>query len=330
MGQKDTRQLFFMNSEQRINGSLLGGAYGDSLGAAVEFKSSDQIKQEYGSRGISQHEPVFGRAGNVTDDTQMTMATAEGLADVPPGMIDNRQLVRDCLWRAYRRWYKSQAFIDNRRAPGNTCMASLKQDVAGSRQQPLNWSAGCGGIMRVHPVGLALADRDLAWQTGVDSAALTHGHENAQIPAGFLSVLVSDLAFGLDFDQAFASAYRYLDKQPQADETIAALDRAASADTQADSFELIDGLGGGGWLGHDALAIATYAIRRAGADPLESVRLAVNHGGDSDSTGAIAGAIVGTIHGPKPFETDLEKQGVEIEHRRALGRLALDLVKIRD
>lgn len=321
-----------MDQKERAAGCLIGGAYGDSLGAPVEFFSSDQIKKAYGPYGIGRLQEAFGRVGNITDDTQMAIATAEGLVDTPVGLANNRQIVANRIWLAYQRWYKSQAFPDNCRYPGETCTTSLEAGQPGSVDSPLNGSAGCGGIMRVHPVGLAYADRHQAYQTGVDSAALTHGHPDGYVPAGFMSVLISDLAGGQDFDRALKTAVDYVQPQAGSDGTIAAIERAANAQTDSDPFETIDNQvgGGGGWLGHDALAIAVYAVRRAASDPIESVCLAVNHSGDSDSTGSIAGAITGTIHGPRAFFEALKSQDARLEHDRLLGRLAIDLAKMRE
>lgn len=320
-----------MDQEQRAAGCLIGGAYGDSLGAAVEFAPSDQIKARYGPAGIESLEPAFGRAGNVTDDTQMAIATAEGLAETPAGSSHNRQIIRANLWQAYRRWYASQEQSQNRRSPGQTCLEALAGDTPGAIESPINNSAGCGGIMRAHPTGLAFDNYQRAYQIGVDSAALTHGHPNGYIPAGFLGALISQLVRGQSFDQAMGYVGRYISKQDQSSKTMTGIVRTILASTDDDSFEVIDQRvgGGGGWLGHDALAIAIYAVRRAETDPLESVRLAVNHGGDSDSTGSIAGAIAGTIHGPEPFLAALRQQEVELEYAPKLGALALELVRVR-
>ena len=67
---------------------------------------------------------------------------------------------------------------------------------------------------------------------------------------------------------------------------------------------------GGGWLGDDALAIAVYAALRYPGDLKACLRAAVNHGGDSDSTGAIAGNILGAWLGmagiPEDWHTRIE------------------------
>ena len=64
---------------KRYLGCMLGGAVGDALGAPVEFQSLSQIRQKYGSAGINDYDEAYGRIGAITDDTQMTLFTAEGL-----------------------------------------------------------------------------------------------------------------------------------------------------------------------------------------------------------------------------------------------------------
>jgi len=67
-------------ARDRIRGSLLAGAVGDALGAPVEFVSWSEIRDGHGPRGVTGYLPAFGRPGGaITDDTQMTLFTAEGL-----------------------------------------------------------------------------------------------------------------------------------------------------------------------------------------------------------------------------------------------------------
>ena len=69
----------------RIRGSLLGGALGDALGAPIEFMRWPAIRAKWGARGLTHFEPAYGAIGAIgargaiTDDTQMTLFTVEGL-----------------------------------------------------------------------------------------------------------------------------------------------------------------------------------------------------------------------------------------------------------
>ena len=63
----------------RFSGCLLGGAVGDALGAPVEFLDRDEIVRAYGEQGIRDYAPAYGKLGAITDDTQMTLFTAEAM-----------------------------------------------------------------------------------------------------------------------------------------------------------------------------------------------------------------------------------------------------------
>jgi ADP-ribosylglycohydrolase len=64
---------------RRALGCILGGAAGDALGAPVEFMKRSEILARFGPQGIRDFAPAYGRIGAITDDTQMTLFTAEGL-----------------------------------------------------------------------------------------------------------------------------------------------------------------------------------------------------------------------------------------------------------
>ena len=63
----------------KFRGCLLGGALGDALGAPVEFMQRDDILREFGANGITEFALAYDGLGTITDDTQMTLFTAEGL-----------------------------------------------------------------------------------------------------------------------------------------------------------------------------------------------------------------------------------------------------------
>lgn len=67
------------SARDRLVGSILGGAIGDALGAPIEFDSLDRIRRRHGPAGLTDYAPAYGRIGAITDDTQMTLFTADGL-----------------------------------------------------------------------------------------------------------------------------------------------------------------------------------------------------------------------------------------------------------
>ncbi|MFN8027117.1 MAG: ADP-ribosylglycohydrolase family protein [Acidimicrobiia bacterium] len=69
-------------------------AIGDALGAAVEFDGIAEIRRRFGPAGLTGYAPAYGRLGAITDDTQMTLFTADGLLRPRPGAIRSRVMRR--------------------------------------------------------------------------------------------------------------------------------------------------------------------------------------------------------------------------------------------
>lgn len=325
-------------------GAMIGAAYGDSLGSAVEFLSLDNIHEQYGPDGISRLDAYydFGR-GAITDDTQMAIATARGILTVLPHNRHIRSEVMQSIWSAYLGWLKSQDDPYFRRAPGNTCLSALRSGRMGSVMRRINCSSGCGAVMRAHPVGVAYHfDPRLAFEFGLHSGAITHGGPDGYVPAGAMAYLIARLLGDekstiLDHVTDLEDEIGSLVSQREAAGTLKALRRIDSLSWSYEPEEAVEDVIGqtgsqpGGWQGHDALAIGVYAaiIGEQLEDPLAGVRLAVNHSGDSDSTGSIAGALLGARFGRKVFERELNRQGVLLESHELLVRLAVELAEGR-
>ncbi len=187
----------------------------------------------------------------------------------------------------------SKTFRD-RRAPGGTCLSALASPEVGSVVRPINNSKGCGGIMRVAPIGLSGIH---AFDWAVDAAALTHGHPGGYLPAGVFSDLIGELLSGYSIIGAITRSIQVLRQYKGHEETMEAINRAlALADEAgAPSPARVESLGGG-WTGEEALAIGLYAALTARSYE-DGVLVAINHSGDSDSTGLVAGALLGAIYG---------------------------------
>ena len=157
-----------VDRDDRVLGCLIGGAIGDALGAGIEFMSWSTIESTFGLEGVRDFTPCYEQEAPITDDTQMTLFTAEGLLEAAANDTDPV----DEVWAAYQRWYHTQGGdlpegVDplfgllavpellERRGPGTTCMGSMRDDVPGTTDEPLNGSKGGGGSRRVAPVGLA-------------------------------------------------------------------------------------------------------------------------------------------------------------------------------
>lgn len=316
---------------------LLGGALGDALGAPVEFLDLGSIRDRYGAEGIQELDEAYGRIGAITDDTQMTLFTAEGLI-VAAELAKRGQDVHvpTVVNRAYLRWLQTQegrssdqANIDegwlldvpalhSRRAPGNTCLSALHAGGMGTIHEPINSSKGCGTIMRIAPVGLVCRD---PFQMGCEIAALTHGHPSGYLAAGFFTQVIHDLLEDKPLPVAIDDALVKLAAWADCDETVEAVTQAlALAKTEDDTAETVELLGGG-WVAEEALGIALFCALKAKSFE-HGVRLAVNHTGDSDSTGAITGNLLGVIYGINGIPDHWLEQ---IELREEIERLARGL-----
>lgn len=316
-------------TKEHYRGCLLGGAIGDALGWPVEFEKYGNIVAKYGPHGITDLPyPQKGKA-QITDDTQMTLFTAEGLLRAQARLV-NRGICNPVtvVYNAYQRWMYTQGYhkikrqesiynawllgikeLYARRAPGNSCLTSLESLRIGSLEYPINNSKGCGGVMRVAPIGL-LVNKENVFDLACECAALTHGHPNGYLPAGALSYVISELIGGADIENAINNALEELKKRDKSEETIQALEKAIRlSKLDVPAREAIKMLGEG-WVGEEALAIAIYCVLKYKDDFAQALITAVNHDGDSDSTGSITGNILGTYLGidaiPEKWQKNIE------------------------
>ena len=294
------------------------------MGYPVEFMSLDEIIRKYGKDGITSYELRNGVA-EISDDTQMTLFTATGI--LLGATRANMRGISAEPWvyirYSYKDWYRTQtesypldgyhhSWLDDvpelfsRRAPGNTCLSALASDAEGTVENPINNSKGCGGVMRVAPVGLYFGrkyDIDTADLVGRDVAALTHGHPLGYIPAAALTHIITLIVHhGCAIDEAVAAmrtAIRNQEYDKEAVDFFQNIIRKAvdlAYDRKIDDRKAISMIGGG-WVAEEALAIAIFCSLRHSDDFDKAIVAAVNHDGDSDSTGAITGNIVGAYLG---------------------------------
>jgi ADP-ribosylglycohydrolase len=325
-------------------GSMLASAIGDALGAPVEFWSLAEIRSRCGPVGVTAFLPAYGRAGGaITDDTQMALFTAEGMIralvrQVHHGtFVDPVELVR----RSYLRWATTQglpwpdptfpeeeddgwlvevAELHVRRAPGTTCLSALSSGGHGTIDRPLNDSKGCGGAMRTAPIGFTSVDDP--FRIGAECAALTHGHPSGYLSAGFIAELVARLVRGEALPAAIDATTATLRTYRGSEETERAVAAACELAARGrPSPEDLEGLGGA-WVGEEAVAIALCCALVAD-DVRDGLQLAVTHSGDADSTGAIAGSILGVVHGEEGLPADLL---ADLELREVITQVTDDLV----
>jgi ADP-ribosylglycohydrolase len=334
-----------MRSKRELfEGCLVAGAVGDALGYAVEFMRLPEIVSKYGEKGISEPELDFETdTAIISDDTQMTLFTADGMLWAYPACREDGtdSYAQNGMYPSYLRWYYTQTGnlqdesllsrqphengnglvpggknileckeLYKRRAPGNTCVSALASRKMGSIENPLNNSKGCGGVMRVAPVGLFLHnDPERASRVGAEAAALTHGHPTGYLAAGMFSAVIAEIINGKSLAVSIQNAAAILKGYASNQETLRAAERAVElAGSSKQAREAIRLLGEG-WVADEALAISLYCALKE-SNVQEALTIAVNHDGDSDSTGAICGNILGALYGigalPKAWVQNLE------------------------
>ncbi|GAA1877527.1 ADP-ribosylglycohydrolase family protein [Asanoa iriomotensis] len=299
----------------------------------MEFLHTARIRDEYGPDGLTD---LLGDPALITDDTQMTLFTAEGLirASVagvePPAMVYQAHL----RWLDTQRrpgppdsadgWLAGHAFLYARRAPGNACMSGLSAGRMGTPASPANpHSKGCGAVMRSAPFGLDPRwTVSRAFDVAAECATQTHGHPSGFLAAGAFAAITHALVVGeRDLPDAVEVALGLLRRQPKHDEVTTALERALALD-RAVTPERVETLGGG-WIAEEALAIALYAALAHPTDVRRALLAATNHSGDSDSTAAIAGNLLGAWRGEEALPPDWV---FRLEGRGTILELADDLV----
>lgn len=362
--------------KDRIRGSLIGGAIGDALGYPVEFISRKAILRKYGNRGVRQY-VEFDKNGKavVSDDTQMTLFTLNGLLFGVTRFCTHGILgagLKDFVAYAYQDWLQTQNSVEDygashycwirdivelnvRRAPGNTCLSAL--EALRLKQKVDNDSKGCGGVMRVAPVGLMAAtdaqvkvkdwygnevprrkwsEKEIV-RLGGDCAEITHKHPLGYLPAAFMAdliyyILMYDEQITFSVLEGFLGAVyadvkqEYIKEREQKalNELWALIAKAvnlASNITMLDEYAIPQL--GEGWTGDEALAIAIYCLLKHLDSFEEALAAAVNHDGDSDSTGAICGNLMGAIIG---YDAIPQHYKQNLEMRRLIVDLADDIV----
>lgn len=346
------------NLQDKCRGSLIGGAIGDALGYPVEFVNSyAEIQAKYGERGIMEYDKSYPWLDDslrhykalFSDDTQMTLYTAEGLLEAERS---GRPIVAT-ICNAYLAWFGRQAGkkvkisydselskideLNQRRAPGNTCLSALLSIYNG--KDPMNSSKGCGGIMRVAPIGLYGAAHGWSLEEAAklagEAAELTHLHPISTYSSAALAVIVQ-ICVSAEGTVDVSRFKLIVGKSLEVVSGVYGADAPAMEDFQKliqkalqlednllRDWEIIENGLGGGWVAEETLAIAVFSVIRHINDFNACMICAVNHGGDSDSTGAVAGNIIGAIIGyeaiPDKFTKSIQLKELLITTADALS-----------
>lgn len=252
----------------RIRGALFGVAIGDALGGPLEFMSAEEIRRTHGTVT----EMIGGgwlnlKPGETTDDTAMTLAVAEGIAECPEDPVPY-------VGRNFIDWYNSGP-----KDIGSTCAGSIRRamDIAAWKKMPTEreWmiasettdhvmhgrTAGNGALMRtIYPALFYDPDRRM-YEITENIAKMTHWSNESMRHCGYYVYIVNRFICGYKEPVHFDGTIH-----PPTGYVVDSFSVAAKAINDTCSFE--------------------GALVRA-----------VNQGGDADTIGAITGGLAGARYG---------------------------------
>ncbi len=180
--------------------------------------------------------------------------------------------------------------------------------------------------MRVAPIGLYFAEKSASYELsdmlGAEAAALTHGHDLGFIPAAALVHIVSaitesDIPLKTAVTDSITAMEKLFPKSEHISDFTAIMQKSvALSGKETDDLSAIHQLGEG-WVAEETLAIAVYCALKYTNNFDMDLRASVNHNGDSDSTSAVCGNILGAYIGyvaiPQKYKERLEVHDVIIK-----------------
>lgn len=302
-----------MSAVDRVPGILLGLACGDALGRPVEFRSATQIKHEFGQLddmiGNGTHnQPV----GTITDDTELALRIARSL-------VEQKEFDGADVAKRFVEWYRSGPFDIGlmtadalQRIENGTPWNEAGKEVW--EERPEGQNAGNGSVMRCAPYSIAFSeDPDQLLSVSKASSRITHADPRCTYGCAVLNLTLAGLLHGED-EPLRRALNRVRSEAPE--ELIEALDPVAKGTS-------IDTLRNSGYVIHSLQTALHDAFAADNAE--EAIVTAVNRGGDTDTIGAIAGAVAGARFGA----ADLPERWLEtIDEREELIDLALELHEI--
>lgn len=346
-----------------IRGCLMAGAAGDALGYEVEFMSRQAILSRFGENDITKFVLDDNGKARISDDTQMTLFTANGLlmgltrgymrgiGGSPEKYVDGAYLdwyytqtgkKKEILMNDWHfTWLRDLPEMAKFRDPESTCLNACENIF--KRETVRNNSKGCGGITRVAPMALLYAGCENPFErlaeAGGEIAECTHKHPLGFLPAALLSVLLYKVVpmsvkqVQEDIDRIVAETLNilnviYKDKYTNSKRhlkklTEKALMLAHSNMSDADAIRKL----GEGRFADETWAIALYCAVRHIDSVEDAIVVSVNHSGKSDSTGSVCGNIMGAIYGYEHIRNRniFCPEGKELEDTLELSEIILAL-----
>lgn len=267
----------------RIMNSIKMGALCDALGEPLEFKTNgfdNVIYDDY----------------EITDDTQMTLFVMEGLTqgNVKESLIEwycTQSFANDIKDPIC--WFYKDKRMHKQMVPGCTCISSL-EELYYNNEREKNDSKGNGALIRSAPYGMLNCDSVEAYEKAYKDSLITHDHYYSAVSSGIFAFMINlILKENISIKEATKRAIEYLKEIENTEEIIKLLDSALYLSNNPDKnpYDYL----GEGWIAEECLAIAVYSalFYEKTKDLNKAIKLAIHHKGDSDSTGAVFGNLVG-------------------------------------
>ena len=332
----------------RAYGALAGLALGDALGMPTQAMSPQQIRAVYGrvtglvDADASQPYAPGMAAGSVTDDTEQALLVASLLVRGRGSASGRIALDAGEFSDALLAWEDSMIRRGSLDLLGPSTKAALERVRAGEDPLAVDGEGTTNGAaMRVTPIGIAMstadpeAFADAVWSSCQVTHATRQGFQSAALVAAAVSLGIdSARSTAPDLRSLLWKALTFVDSLPvrgawAPDPDVVAATRRAmqlSINPASSSLECLAQQVGTSVASAHAIPMAFALLAR---DPSPQALLdAANIGGDTDTIGAIAGAILGAALGVEVLDgCDLAR--VEEVSRLDLRSVALELLELR-
>lgn len=265
---------------KELRDAIYGLAVGDALGVPVEFKKRGDFLIT-GMIGNGTHRQP---AGTWSDDTSMTLATADSIRE--KGKIDTRDMmIRFREWMLSGKYTASGEVFDY----GMTTAAAIVEGKPGTGER----SNGNGSLMRIIPLAFVpdVTDKEIE-----NVSALTHAHRVSTTACVLYVRIVQEILKGAEIMEAVRNC------NPEGKfERLKSIDGMEESEIRSSGYVV------------DTLEAAIWAVANT-KDYKEAVLRAVNLGNDTDTVGAVAGGLAGVIYG---MDT-IPKEWVEVLKNKPL------------
>ncbi len=298
--------------KEKMKAVIIGHAVADALGVPVEFLKREQLDKNpvTDMRGFGTHKVP---AGAWSDDTSMALCTLQAV-------IENG-IDYDSVMRNFARWCYQDEFTATGAMfdIGISCCVAIDHYAScgksylecGRKGERDN---GNGSLMRIHPVVLYLAEKDMPFEENIEivhtMSALTHAHERSKIACGIYAFVLWELLKTPTMsalNDGLAKARAFYHGQMELAYYLGIFE-PNFAQTPRDLIKST------GYV-VDTLEAAVWCVLTTNSYK-EAVLKAVNLGEDTDTVGAVAGSLAGALYGyeaiPREWrETLLKREYIE-------------------